>query len=216
MAFTINRESDTVGQMQHPMRRYAKGDDGVLIRRSVGERARQDVERAIRDLAQGSPIALDFIGVRSVSVPFADALLVPLVSNRMTGYYEDHPLIVVHASEDVAETLGATLERRGLFILGVPPPRLLGGQATLGETLQIAQRISPFSVLDLARELDITQQAANNRVKLLLNSGALVRSRIVPLRGGREFVYEVPSLGARNGPRRAARSKAAKRVPIRD
>jgi predicted ArsR family transcriptional regulator len=57
-------------------------------------------------------------------------------------------------------------------------------------------------VLDLADELGITQQAANNRLKLLLNSGALVRTRSVPERGGMEFVYEVPGIPSR-------RSKAA-------
>ena len=188
----------------------ARDGEGVLIGRAKGESARRDVERAIRPLASGAPIALDFKGVRSVSVPFADALLVPLLSNRMSGYYEDHPILVVNATEDVGDTLAATLERRNLFILGTPPPRLLGGQQTLEETLQLANELSPFSVLGLARELGITQQAANNRVKLLLNSGALVRTRSVPARGGMEFLYAVPQPPGRRQRRLGQNGRSAR------
>jgi hypothetical protein len=202
--------------MEHPMKGYgAKDGDGVLVGRDRGEAARRDVERSIRQTASGTPIALDFKGVRSVSVPFADALLVPLLSNRMSGYYEDHPILVVNPTDDVAETLAATLERRGLFILGTPPPRLLGAQPTLEETLQLANELSPFSVLQLAHALGVTQQAANTRLKLLLNSGALVRTRSVPARGGMEFLYAVPRLPARRRKRpnandqRLARGKPA-------
>jgi hypothetical protein len=185
--------------MKHPMRDYAKDGDGVLIGRRQGEIARRDIERSIDAQAPDAPIALDFTGIRSVSSPFADALLVPLLSNRMTGYYEEHPILVVHPTDDVAETLGATLERRGLFVLGAPPPRLLGAQGTLEETLRLADQLSPFSVLDLASELRISQQAANNRLKLLLSSGALVRRRVIRERGGKEFVYEVPNLPGKRG-----------------
>jgi hypothetical protein len=129
----------------------------------------------------------------------------------MSGYYEEHPILVIRASDDVAETLAATLERRGLFVLGTPPPRLLGAQGILEDTLQLAQELSPFSVLDLADNLGISQQAANNRVKLLLNSGALVRRRVVPERGGKEFVYEVPK--PQNRQSKSVSSK--KRKPIR-
>jgi hypothetical protein len=203
MAFTGRPDGDTLGFMEHPMREYAgKEGDGVLIGRGRGEAARRDIERSIRDHVAGAPIALDFKGVRSVGVPFADALLVPLLSNRISGYYEEHPILVVNPTEDVAETLGATLERRGLFILGTPPPRLLGAQPTLEATLQLAYQLGRFTVLDLADKLGITQQAANNRLKLLLNSGALVRTRSVPERGGMEFLYEVPGVPSR-------RSKAA-------
>src|SRR5437879_6458141 len=61
--------------VQHPMKVYARRHDGVLIGRSQGERARHDLERAMRDQPSGAPIALDFRGVRAVTVPFADALL---------------------------------------------------------------------------------------------------------------------------------------------
>jgi hypothetical protein len=200
--------------MELAMREYAKDRDGILIGREKGEEARLDIERAIRAQSIDAPIALDFHDVRSVSVPFADALLVPLISNRMIGYYGEHPIVAINMTDDVADTLGATLERRGLFLLGAPPPhlRLLGAQETLEETLQLAHKLSPFSVLDLARALDISQQATNNRLKLLLNSGALVRKRVAPARGGKEFVYEVPATRRKRPPtrrRKQARSKVA-------
>jgi hypothetical protein len=177
--------------MQHSMRLHAD-HDGVLVGRAAGEEARHQIEHAIGRQTPGTTIALDFEEVRAVSVPFADALLVPLISNRLTGYYEDHPLLVINANEDVRETLAATLARRNLFVLGVPPPKLLGGEETLDETIRVADELSPFTVLTLARKLGITQQAANNRLKALLRSGALARKRTSPARGGKEFIYEVP------------------------
>ena len=219
MAFTAPAEPVTLDPMQHPMRFYAGADDGVLVGAATGEQARHDIEVAIREQTPGTPIALDFKEVRAVSVPFAEALLVPLLSNRLTGYYEDHPFLVVNATEDVRETLAAALERRNLFVLGVPPPKLLGAEPTLDETMQLAHELGSFTVLEIAAKLWLTQQAANNRLKLLLRNGALTRRQVVPPRGGKEFIYEVPkptgdeSVAPRRPRRRAPRRRGGVAQP---
>jgi hypothetical protein len=62
----------------------------------------------------------------------------------------------------------------------------------LDETIKLAQELRNFSALQIAGELGLSQQAANNRLKELVRNGALVRRRIVPERGGKEFLYAVP------------------------
>ena len=64
----------------------------------------------------------------------------------------------------------------------------------LATTLREAVSLRSFNVHELAERLDLTPQAANNRLRLLLRSGALQRERAKPERGrgGREFRYRVP------------------------
>src|SRR4051812_30218449 len=104
MSVTASVLSDTVSGVRFPLLDYA--DDGGLLRgRDGGEHARHELERLISDLSGRDPgfaIALDFNGVRSVSVPFAEGFLVPLLNNRLTGYYEEHPILVLAADEDVS------------------------------------------------------------------------------------------------------------------
>jgi hypothetical protein len=161
---------------------------------------------------QDDPIAVGFAEVVAVSVPFADAFLGPLLSGRLGGYHEDHPFLLIDASHDVEETIAAALRLRGLSVLslGVGTARLLGAEPALEETMHVAQSIEEFSVADIAQALGLTPQAANNRLKGLLRSGALTRTRVKPERGGKEFRYRVAGLEARvtsagtDGPRRRA------------
>jgi hypothetical protein len=175
-----------------------QGDrDGVLVGRDQGEETRHALEREIRrteTLSPDQPIALDFRGIRSVSVPFAEALLVPLLAGRLTGYYEMHPVVVVAASEDVSETLAAALSRHQLSVLGLVAdrPDLLGGERGLRDTVRLAYELGEFSVSDLAAALDVSQQTANERLRALHRLGAVARRRSIPKGGGREFVYSIP------------------------
>jgi sugar/nucleoside kinase (ribokinase family) len=141
------------------------------------------------------PVALDFDQVEAVDVPFADAFLGALLSGRLAGYHGEHPIVAINVSEGVRETLDATLRRRRLHLLGVTlgQPQLLGGDDILELTLRAALAAGRFSAADLARRLNITPQAMNNRLKILLESGALSRIRTPRARGGKEFEYQAPS-----------------------
>jgi hypothetical protein len=177
--------------MKHPMSIY--GD--VLTTREMGDRARNDVERAIAAITPGQVVALDFEGVRAVSVPFADAGLARLFSERAAGYYEDHPFVIINATEDVRETIGLALRHRRLIALalGGDGAKLLGADEVFTKTLEAALELDgEFSVGELAQLLHLSPQAANNRVRHLARSGVLQRERISQPRGGREFRYRVP------------------------
>lgn len=196
MAVTVSSPSGTVSVVRFALLDYA--EEGLLKGRGAGERARHDLERLISDLSTRDPhfvIALDFDQVRSVSVPFAEGFLVPLLSNRLTGYYEEHPILVLAADEDVSETLAAALARRQLSVLGLisERPDLLGGERGLRETIRAAFALGHFSVGDLSRQLGVSGQTANERLRALHRLGAVARRQLTPKGGGREFVYWVPT-----------------------
>jgi hypothetical protein len=196
MAITTDRETgDTLIGVKVDMAQFGK--DAVLTGADAGARARSALERSIQGLVDDQPVFLDFSGVRAVSVPFIDASLGRLLSGRVAGYYETHPIAVYGASEDVRLTIDATLRLHHLYALalGSPGAELLGADEVLASTLREAVSLRDFNVHQLAERLELTPQAANNRLRLLLRSGALQRERAKPERGrgGREFRYRVPA-----------------------
>jgi hypothetical protein len=174
------------------------GEEGVLTGADSGTRARAAIERSIQRLEDDQAVFLDFSGVRAVSVPFIDASIGRLLSGRVAGYYETHPIVIYRAIVDVRQTIDATLRLHHLHALalgGGSGAELLGADEVLATTMREAVRLRNFNVHQLAESLDLTPQAANNRLRLLLRSGALQRERAKPERGrgGREFRYRVPA-----------------------
>ena len=228
MVVTEFDERARLGSMKVQLRTFADSG-GLLTGRGAGAEARYSIERelATAGLTPGDPIALDFEGVKAISVPFADECIGQLLSGRLAGYYEDHPVVALNADNDVAETLSATLRQRNLVLLGVSESdvELLGGDQLLTSTVRAARELGgPFSATDLARQLGVSPQAMNNRLKALLRSGALSRTRVMPARGGREFEYEIPmgpcgrssnkdGKTKRDSQRRTPRARARRRQP---
>lgn len=204
MVVTEIDEAGTLDSVKVRFRRFDE-ESGVLTGREAGAEARHSIERelATAGLTPGDPIELDFEDVVAVSVPFADECVGQLLSGRLAGYYEDHPILALNASEDVAGTLTATLRLRNLVLLGVrgSEVELLGADQLLSATLRAATEAeSPFSATDLAKQLGVSPQAMNNRLKSLILSGALRRTRVMPARGGREFEYELPTSASKGRP----------------
>lgn len=168
----------------------------VLATREAGEQARRDIEREINAVGENIVVAIDFAGVDAITIPYADACLARLMSGKVSGFYENHPLVLTNANDDVRETIGAALNQRHLVALCLAPsgaPDLLGGDRMLENTIRAAAELEdPFSVSQLAKKMDLSPQAANNRLRQLTKVGALQRERINPAHGGREFRYRVP------------------------
>ena len=198
MAFMQAGEISTLASVRFAMARYMEEGDGpFLMGRALGQSARSDLEREVSAQITGEePLIIDFAGVKGMSVPFADAFFVPLLSPRVVaGYYDEHPVVVQHAQPDVAETLEAVLRHRNLAVVALQrdlEAELLGGDPSLRETLRAAAAMEEFSANDLAASLGLSAPAANNRLKQLVQLGALVRVAFVPARGGREYRYRVP------------------------
>jgi hypothetical protein len=196
MTITNSSENgDTVDAVKIDMARF--GEDGVLTGADSGDEARSEIERSIQALVDDQAVFLDFKNVRAVSVPFVDASLGRLLSGRAAGYYETHPMVIYQANIDVRQTIDATLRLHHLYALalGDSTAELLGADEVLASTLAEAVRLRQFNVHQLADRLELTPQATNNRLRLLLRSGALLRERGKPERGrgGREFRYCVPT-----------------------
>jgi hypothetical protein len=194
MEITNGREIEgNLQSVKVPMANFADG--GVLSGVQEGEAARSSIERTCQQLLDDQVIALDFAGVRAISIPFADASIGRLLSGRTAGYYEDHPIVILNASPDVQETIAASLRLHHLYALslGDGGPQLLGADEVLATTMRQAAALKQFSVQEIASRLELSPQAANNRLRVLMKSGALQRERVKPERGGREFRYRVPS-----------------------
>lgn len=197
MAFTSIAESATLAALNFAMAKYVEEDGPFLMGRLQGQAARSELERELFGQKVGEePVCIDFADIKGMSVPFADEFFVPLLSPRMVaGYYDEHPVVVVHAQPDVAETLEAVMRQNNLAVVALqldPEAELLGGEPSLQETLRLAATMKEFSAQQLAERLGLTAPAANNRLKQLVQLGALVRVAFVPARGGREYRYRVP------------------------
>jgi hypothetical protein len=198
MAFTSSAEIDTLAGVRFLM--ADQTPDDLLVGRESGQRARSLLEQEMHThrLAE-DPVAIDFDGVRGMTVPFAHEFFVPLLGGRLAGYYDEHPVFVINAVEDVASTLEIVLRNSDLAVLslhGYAGP-LLGGEPALQQAMKIAQRLEDFTANDLSAELGVSAQAANNRLKQLVRIGALLRVPVVLAAGGREYRYQLPGATTR-------------------
>jgi hypothetical protein len=216
MAFIRPAESDTLEAVHFDLAAWSNGNgDGVLAGRVEGERARAALEEEIgAQRSLDAPIAIDVRSVKVISVPFADGFFVPLLGGWLSGYYDEHPVVLLGAREDVAETVDAVLRLRSMAILSMERTpsatgsglefELLGGEPALQEVVRVAARVGKLTATDLADELGITAQAANNRLRALVRLGALARVAVHRVAGGREFEYRLPAADAEVGDRTAA------------
>lgn len=156
------------------------------------------MQRELLSNPSNAPIGIDAHEVKAISFPFADSFFGPLLSGWLTGYYDEHPIVVFGANESVAETIDAALRLRNMGVIARidSEAKLLGGERALRETIAAASKLGGrFSASQLGLELGVTPQAINNRLKTLLRMGALVRVPVVVPGGGREFEYRVSDAG---------------------
>ncbi len=165
----------------------------VVATRERGSEVRQKLEALLRTASPGDVVEVDLTGVEAMTVSFADELVGRLMADRASGEFQDQALVVVGKSDDVRETLEVVLERRGLGVLYRDArhgsAEALAGPPWFRRTVTEAQRLGTFRAMDLARTLDLSPQAANNRLKQLSASGAVLKERVVPAGGGKEFEY---------------------------
>jgi predicted ArsR family transcriptional regulator len=163
--------------------------NNFLATRERGRQVREDIESRLAELGA---VVLDFADVDGITVSFGDECVARLVIARAAGDFADRGLVMEGANEDVRETLETVLARRkvaGVMLSTSGDPEVLGEVGWLPETLKAALDLRGFRASELAERLGITPQAANNRLKMLVASGAVARERVVPEGGGKEFEY---------------------------
>jgi hypothetical protein len=163
-----------------------------LATRERGRQVRGEIEAKLSQISVAHTLALDFGGVDGLTVSFGDECVAKLVLGRAGGDFADRGLVIEGTNEDVRETLETVLARRKVAAVAISQAgkaEVLGEVGLLAETFKAALKLENFRASDLAAQLSITPQAANNRLRLLVASGAVVRERTVPEGGGKEFGY---------------------------
>jgi hypothetical protein len=165
-----------------------------LATRDKGAKVREELEHQIRKLPEGETAAISFKGVEAVTISFADEFVGRLFAARASGDIPAVALVVRDVNDEIREALALCLERRGTVAAARRGKglELLAGDEYLTETYARAQARREFRASDIAGDLGISAQNANNRLKRLVEAGALIRLRTAPEGGGKEFVYRLP------------------------
>ena len=163
--------------------------------RERGRVLREEVEALLRSAEPGDIVEIDLTAPEAVSVSFSDELVGRLLVSRAAGDFQDRAVVIVGSSDDTRETIEAVLQRRGVAGIYRDTRKgqleALAGPAWFKETLKQAAGLRSFRATQLGERLGLTAQAANNRLRALTASGAIVRELVTPDRGGKEFEYRV-------------------------
>ncbi|WP_314414878.1 helix-turn-helix domain-containing protein [Streptomyces kroppenstedtii] len=164
-----------------------------LFARAVGADARRSVEERVAANAPISVLAIDFGGVEAMTNSFIDELLGKLYLSVSAGDLSVGGVRLTGLNEETRDGVTVCLERRKQIAVDGDTNELLGDDAVLATTWATARRLDgDFTAAQLADELTISLPNANNRLKKLVEAGAIRRERGTgPQRGGKEFVYYV-------------------------
>jgi hypothetical protein len=166
---------------------------GLRATRDHAREDRDEVERVLARADTGDVVEVDLTGVSVLTVSYADELLGRLIEDRMRGGRMDRALIVTGADPVVRETIEVVLGRRGVGVLyndqSIGKIEAIAGPSWFASTVQETNSLRDFRAADLAERLDLTPQAANNRLKQLAASGAVLREQGAPAGGGKQFLY---------------------------
>jgi hypothetical protein len=117
---------------------------------------------------------------------------------RTAGDLPDVAFVISGLNDDTRFEVELCLSRRDAAIAARTTTsfELLGGDDYLKSTFARAATRTEFRASDLADELSVTPQNMNNRLKRLVNEGALLRDRDREA-NSKQFVYRVPAEASR-------------------
>lgn len=164
--------------------------------RARGYQYRQQLEELLATVPADEVVVISLQAVKAMTGSFTDEFLGKLLVARAAGLTGRAPIILTGLIEETAEEVELCLERRKTVAVWSDGEtiRLLGGDEMLKQTFTAGAARESFRAGDLAADLRTTQQNINNRLKRLLEAGAVFRDRQDPAAGGREFLYRVPAL----------------------
>ncbi|WP_043261147.1 winged helix-turn-helix transcriptional regulator [Streptomyces sp. e14] len=165
-----------------------------LFTRAAGAAARADLEEQLRQSDALPMLTIDFAGVIAMTNSFADEFLGKFYTLLPAEGHAVEAVQLAGLNEETRDAVTVCLQRRKQFAVDAERQTLLGDAEVLTDTYECARKLSAFRAAELADELHISLPNANNRLKRLLEAGALRRERSVgPDRGGKEFIYSVPA-----------------------
>lgn len=159
--------------------------------RGKGLEVRQSIEQAMREVPAGESLVVDFSGIEDITFSFADECIAKVMVSKGAGDYPDRGIVLSGMTDEIRETLNVVLARRDLAMVAMDRGvSILGADSFLTETLKLALDLGSFTASDIGERLGLSVQAANNRLKHLTATGAVVRHLAVPDGGGREYQYK--------------------------
>lgn len=167
------------------------GDDGTVL--STRERGRAAADQVQEAFDRGS-IVINFKSVEVATPTFLDEIV-----RRLGGLLrgnEDRVVVVTGANEDVADSLELVLDKHKMALATVKDDQLelLGGSAQLKTTLAAAQQMGSFSAADLAKELEVKLPNLHQRLKGLMEAGAVAREADESATRGKRHRYGAADL----------------------
>jgi DNA-binding MarR family transcriptional regulator len=171
--------ADTKGAMSSaghsPLHLYLYDHGKILATRPRGREAADQI-RNIAD--QPGDLILDFRGVEVASAPFLQEVVDAAHGIVLRAAKEAGRIVLfANMNEDVGETLRFVVAKRKLSLAYLDDGRidLIEAKQHLVETLQKAQQLKSFTAPELAKELDIADDTATQRLRRLMETGAVVR-----------------------------------------
>ncbi|WP_217575890.1 MarR family transcriptional regulator [Streptomyces sp. GbtcB7] len=139
-------------------------------------------------------LTIDFAGVVAMTNSFVDEFLGKFYTLLPAEGHAVEAVQIAGLTEETRDAVAVCLQRRKQFAVDAESFTLLGDAEVLAGTYDCARKLGTFRAAEIAEELQISLPNANNRLKRLLEAGALSRERSAgPDRGGKEFVYSVPA-----------------------
>jgi hypothetical protein len=137
-------------------------------------------------------IVISFAGVEIATPSYLDEIV-----RRLGGLLrgnKERVVVITGASEEVSESLELVLEKHRMALASVQDQQLtlLGGSAQLKKTLDAAQKLGSFTAADLAKELELKLPNLHQRLKDLMESGALARQPDESAVHGKRDLYDAP------------------------
>jgi hypothetical protein len=171
------------------------GGAKFLATRSKGRAIRAELEDQISQERPDDVVIIDFTGLEAMTISLADEFLGRFYTSVASGDISASLVLLTGLNEENLATVSICLERRELAAAAIinGEPVLVGAPAYLAETYMQAVTLGSFTALDLADKLAVSAQNMNNRLKRLVEAGAVRRRRIASSRGGKEFMYTAPA-----------------------
>ncbi|GAB2331355.1 hypothetical protein STREPTOSP366_65040 [Streptomyces variabilis] len=188
-------------QKRETLLTYPVKEHGTFLATRVkGAGARRALEEQLTAAARVALLTIDFGGVEAMTNSFVDEFLGKFYLLLAAGDVSADGVRLVGLDEETREGVAVCLERRKQVALDGDTHELLGDASILAGTYAEARRLGDFRAAELAEALGISLPNANNRLKRLVEAGALYRERSAgPERGGKEFAYRLPSAGDGRG-----------------
>jgi hypothetical protein len=146
-----------------------------LATRSVARTARENLEARIVAYGPATLVAVRFDEVDAMTISFADEFLGRFYAALAAGDVAASGVELSGLNEETRETAAVCLERRDLVGAAVRDgtATLLGKIDNLQTTYEAARSVGTFRAAEIATTLGITPQNANNRLKKLVEAGAM-------------------------------------------